>query len=98
MQYGCQIRLACSILRAIMLPSIAASPSASPRGPQGLDLARSYCALQSNFNKQYAPTSAETKKAATQNHASALSSYLTHRVASTPLKRATMLAATSNSK
>src|SRR5215212_5398104 len=55
-------------------------------------------ALQSNFTKQYAPTRADPKKHAAQNHASPLSSYLTHRVARTPLHRATMLAPTTNSK
>jgi hypothetical protein len=55
-------------------------------------------ALHSNFPKQYAATSAEAKKAAAQNHACPLSSYLTQRVATTPLPRATMLAPTSKAK
>jgi hypothetical protein len=55
-------------------------------------------ALHSKFHKQYAPTSAEPKNDAAQNQASPLSSYLTQRVANTPLHKATMLAATSTPK
>jgi hypothetical protein len=55
-------------------------------------------ALHSNFPKQYAPTSAETKNEAAKNCAYLLNSYVTQRVANTPLHRATTLAATSNPK
>jgi hypothetical protein len=53
-------------------------------------------ALQSNFHKQYAPTSAEPKKHAAQNHASPLSSNRTQMAVTPALQKATMLAATSN--
>src|SRR5215203_7562462 len=46
-------------------------------------------ALHSNFPKQYAAASAEAKNDAAKNHANLLSSYLTQRVANTPLQRAT---------
>src|SRR5215203_3538754 len=55
-------------------------------------------ALQSNFHKQYAPTSAEPKKAAAQNHARALSSNRMQMAVTPALQKATMLAATSNPK
>jgi hypothetical protein len=55
-------------------------------------------ALHSNRPKEYAATSAQQKKVAAKNHASRLNSYLTQRVANTPLHRATMLAPTSNAK
>jgi hypothetical protein len=55
-------------------------------------------ALHSNFPKQYAATSAQQMKVAAKPHANLLSSYLTQRVANTPLHMATMLAPTSNAK
>jgi hypothetical protein len=53
-------------------------------------------AFHSNFHKQYAPTRAEPKKDAAQNHARALSSKRTQMAVTRALNRAMMLAATSN--
>jgi hypothetical protein len=55
-------------------------------------------ARHTNFPKQYAPTCAEPKNNADQNHAAPLSSNLMQRVATKALKRATMLAPTSKAK
>jgi len=55
-------------------------------------------ALQSNFHKQYAPTSAEPKKHAAKNHARALSSNRMQMAVTPALQKATMLAATINPK
>jgi hypothetical protein len=55
-------------------------------------------ALQSTFHKQYAPISALPKNNAAKNHARFLSSNLMQRVATKPLKKAMMLAPTSNAK
>src|SRR5215213_5557476 len=55
-------------------------------------------ARHSNFPKQYAAASAETKKAAAHNHASPLASYLTQMAVTTALTTAKMLDATSNPK
>src|SRR5215217_5680559 len=86
-----------SLRRSVMVPSIVSTPSASPRrGLKGLGSSSLMAAPHTNIHRQYAPTSAEPKKAAAQNQACPLSSCLTQRVANTPLHRATMLAATSN--
>jgi hypothetical protein len=76
---------------------VSAKDSSFPLQPVRIGANRD-SALHSNFPKQYAPTSVDPKKAATQNHASPLSSCLTQRLANTPLHRATMLAPTSNAK
>jgi hypothetical protein len=55
-------------------------------------------ARHSNFPKQYAAASAETKKAAAHNHASPLASYLTQMAVTTALNTAKMLDATSHPK
>jgi hypothetical protein len=57
-----------------------------------------HAALHSNFPKQYAAASAELKKAAAQNHASHLSSYLMQMAVTTALTKAPTLAHTSHPK
>jgi hypothetical protein len=55
-------------------------------------------ACHSNLHKEYAAASAKLKKAAVQNHASHLSSYLMHMAVTTALTRAKTLTAISNPK
>src|SRR5215216_5862868 len=60
--------------------------------------ANRHSALHSNFPKQYAAASADPKKAAAQNHAGGLSSYLKHMAVTTALTRAQTLATPSHPK
>src|SRR5215203_4924420 len=74
-----------SLRRSVMLFSIVRLSPPHLEGLEGLGSSSLMAALQSTIHKQYAPSSAEPKKAAAQNHACPLSSCSTQRVANTPL-------------